>query len=195
MPRRIGVFGGTFDPPHIGHLVTAVDVRDALRLDEVLMVVANEPWQKAGSRRISSARDRLGMVAAAVADVEGVTASDVEITRGGRSYSVDTLRFLAEAEPDSERYLVLGSDAAAGLDTWDRPDELADLARIVVVERPGSTTEMPTGFRLERVSAPRLEVSSTELRARVAHGQSLRFLIPDPVVSLIEALGLYRDEP
>ena len=147
MPRRIGVFGGTFDPPHIGHLVTAVDVRDALRLDEVLMVVANEPWQKAGSRRISSATDRLAMVAAAVSDVPGVTVSDVEITRGGRSYSVDTLRFLAEAEPDSERYLVLGSDAAAGLDTWDRPDELADLARIVVVERPGSTTEMPTGFR------------------------------------------------
>jgi nicotinate-nucleotide adenylyltransferase len=195
MPRRIGVFGGTFDPPHIGHLVTAIDVRDALGLDEVLMVVANEPWQKVGTRQITSSTDRLAMVAAAVADVPGVRASDVEIRRGGRSYTVDTLAALAEAEPSAERFLVLGSDAAAGLETWERADELDELCRIVVVERPGSTTELPSGFKLDRVRAPRLEVSSTELRARVARGQSLRFLIPDAVVSLIDTLGLYRDEP
>jgi nicotinate-nucleotide adenylyltransferase len=190
-PRRIGVLGGTFDPPHIGHLVTAIDVRDQLQLDQVLMVVANEPWQKVDTREVSDARDRLAMVHAAVRGEDGVVASDIELLRGGPSYSVDTLRELAAAEPDAELFLILGGDAAAGLDTWERPEELAAACRIVVVDRPGAHSEVPAGFRVERVGVPRLEVSSTDLRERVRQGRPTRYLLPDAVVSLIEERGLY----
>ena len=189
---RIGVFGGTFDPPHIGHLVTAIDCAEALGLDVVLMVVANEPWQKVGTRPISSSADRFAMVRAAVDGIERVEVSDLELRRGGRSYSIDTLAELRERHPGAELFLLLGSDAAAGLDSWDRSAALRDLCRIIVVERPGATTTVPGEFEVERVQVPRLEVSSTELRARVADGRSLRFLVPERVVSQIERLGLYR---
>lgn len=191
--RRIGVFGGTFDPPHIGHLVTAIDVRAALELDVVLMVVANEPWQKVGSRDISPADARLQMVRAAVHDEPGVEASDIELRRGGPSYTADTLAALHGEEPDAELVLVVGSDAAAGLDTWERADEVAASCRIVVVERPGGSTDVPDGFDVERVHVPRLEVSSTELRRRVRDGRSLRYLVPESVVSLIRRDGLYGE--
>ena len=95
MGRRVGILGGTFDPPHIGHLGMAVEVRDALALDVVLLVVAHEPWQKVGTRRVSPSADRLALVEAAVADLEGLEASDVEIRHGGPSYTADTLATLA----------------------------------------------------------------------------------------------------
>jgi nicotinate-nucleotide adenylyltransferase len=193
--RRVGVFGGTFDPPHIGHLVTAVDVREALDLDVVLMVVANDPWQKSGSRRVSGAGDRLDMVRAAVQGVEGVEASDLEIRRGGPSYTVDTLAELADEDPDGEWFLILGADAAALLDTWERPQELAERCRIVVVDRPDVATPVPDGFRVEHLAVPRLEVSSTDLRDRAADGRSLRFLVPDGVISLLLERRLYGDRP
>lgn len=191
--RRIGVFGGTFDPPHVGHLVVAVNVRHALDLDEVRLVVANVPWQKVGERAVSPAEDRLAMVEAAVADVDGLVISDREVRRGGPSYSADTLAELRVEEPDAELFLVLGSDAAAGLDTWERAEEVQDLARLVVVERPGELpTAVPPGWRFERVECPRLEVSSTDLRARVADGRPLDFLVPPAVISCIARRHLYR---
>src|SRR4051794_20612627 len=116
MPRtgaRTGVLGGTFDPPHIGHLLAAVNVRHALDLDEVLLVVANDPWQKTGSRPITPAEDRLAMVRAAAEGLGGIVASDLELRRGGPSYMVDTLAELGEHDPDGERFLILGADAAA----------------------------------------------------------------------------------
>jgi nicotinate-nucleotide adenylyltransferase len=193
--RRVGVFGGTFDPPHIGHLVTAIDVREALGLDVVLMVVANDPWQKTGSREVSPARDRLDMVRAAVDGVDGVEACDLEVRRGGPSYTVDTLAELADEDPAGERFLVLGADAAALLDTWERPGELADLCRIVVVDRPEADATVPDGFRVERLDVPRLEVSSTDLRDRAVDGRSLRFLVPDGVISLLLERRLYGGRP
>lgn len=192
--RRIGVLGGTFDPPHIGHLVTAINVADVLALDVVLMVVANEPWQKVDARRISTATDRLAMVTAAVEGEQGIVASDLELRRGGPSYSVETLAELRSTDPDAELFLILGGDAAAGLDTWERPQELADLCRIVVVDRPGATSEVPGRFSYERVSVPRLEVSSTDLRERVRDGRPTRYLLPDAVISLIAERGLYGDQ-
>ncbi|CAB4900134.1 unannotated protein [freshwater metagenome] len=190
---RIGVFGGTFDPPHIGHLVTAINVRFELNLDRVLMVVANEPWQKVGSRRLSSAADRFAMVQAAVSAEEGIEASDVELQRGGPSYTVDTLANLHAVQPNCELFLILGGDAAAGLESWERPEELAKLCRIIVVDRPGVVSEVPSDFSVERVSVPRLEVSSTDLRARAATHAPLQHLVPEPVISLISQLGLYGD--
>jgi nicotinate-nucleotide adenylyltransferase len=191
--RRVGVFGGTFDPPHIGHLITAVDVAEVLALDVVLMVVANEPWQKVGSRPISPASVRLQMVRAAVAGVDRVEASDLEIRRGGNSYTVDTLIELRDASPDVELFLILGSDAAALLHTWERADTIADLCRIVVVERPGGTTDLPDGLAVAHVDVPLLEVSSTDLRSRAASGRSMRFLVPDAVISIISDRRLYGD--
>lgn len=191
--RRIGVFGGTFDPPHIGHLVTAVNVRYQLALDVVLLVVANDPWQKSSDRRITPAADRLAMVEAAVAGVDGLEASAVDVVRGGPSYTVDTLHDLAAAHPGAELHLILGSDAAAGLPTWERAPEVRDAATIVVVVRPGAETgRPPAGWSWVAVETPRLEVSSTDLRARAADGRPLDFLVPPAVLACIDDRGLYR---
>jgi nicotinate-nucleotide adenylyltransferase len=192
--ERLGVFGGTFDPPHVGHLVSAVNVRHALGLDRVLLVVANAPWQKEGSRPISPAADRMAMVEAAVEGVAGLEACDLELVRGGPSYSVETLQALAAERADRDLFLILGSDAAAGLDTWERPDELRELATFVVVDRPGggSDVTVPDVFRALHVEVPRLEVSSTDLRARVVDGRPLDYLLTPAVISSIAARRLYR---
>jgi nicotinate-nucleotide adenylyltransferase len=194
MGRRLGIFGGTFDPPHVGHLVTAVNVRHELALDKVLLVVAGRPWQKVGTRDISAASDRYAMVEAAVGTVEGLEASRLEIDRPGMSYTADTLEALRADDPDVELFVVLGSDAAAGLPSWERADEVRTAATIVLVERPGTReAEPPTGWSWERVEVPRLEVSSTDLRARVADGRPLDYLLTPEVIATIEARGLYLD--
>lgn len=191
--ERIGLFGGTFDPPHVGHLATAVNARHDLRLDVVLLVVANLPWQKVGDRVISPAEVRLELVRLAVGDVEGVEVCDLEIRRGGPSYTADTVRELLAEDPTRELFVIVGSDAAAGLPTWERVDEVRERAVIVVIDRPGGSWGPPPGWDVERVEVPRLEISSTDLRDRVGDGRPLDFLVPAPVVSGIARLGLYRD--
>lgn len=191
--RRIGLFGGTFDPPHIGHLVPAMRAAELLELDVVLMVVANVPWQKTGDRQISPAEDRLAMVEAAVSGVEGLVASDLEIRRGGPTFTIDTIAALRSSGPDDEIVVILGADAAAGLDTWERPQELRQECQIAVVDRPGAFAEVPDGFRVSRVASPLLDVSSTDIRQRVADGRSVRFLVPDGAVAILERRRLYRD--
>jgi nicotinate-nucleotide adenylyltransferase len=187
----IGILGGTFDPPHVGHLVTAVNVRWSLGLDEVLLVVANEPWQKA-HLPLSPAADRLAMVEAAVDGVDGVSASAIEIERDGVSYTADTLAELARRCPGAPLHVVLGSDAAAGLDSWERAEEVRTSASVVVVTRPGAEqAPLPPGWTARPVEVPRLDVSSTDLRARVVDGRPLDWLVPAPVVSLIRDRGLY----
>jgi nicotinate-nucleotide adenylyltransferase len=189
--RRIGVFGGTFDPPHIGHLVAAIDARRVLDLDVVLFVVANTPWQKVGDRPIGAAADRLAMVEAAVADTAGLEVSDVEICRGGPSYTADTLLALRDAEPDAELFVILGNDAAAGFATWERHDEVADLAHLVVVDRPGTPTPTDDAGSWMRVDILELEISSTDLRRRVLAGHSIDHLVPPAVATCIFQRGLY----
>ena len=194
MGERLGIFGGTFDPPHVGHLVSAVNVRHELRLDRVLLVVNDVPWQKVGTRPITAAADRLAMVEVAVAEVEGLEASGIEIDAGGPSYTADTLATLRAEQADRELFVVLGADAAAGLSTWERADEVREQATIVVVERPGAAPAAPlSGWRWERVEVPSLEVSSTDLRARVMDGRPLDYLVTHEVVDWIEAHSLYRD--
>ena len=185
------MFGGTFDPIHVGHLVTVVNVRHSLALDRVLLVVANDPWQKAGTVATPAA-DRLAMVEAAVADVAGLEASDIEIQRADQSYTADTLVELRRRHPDAELFLILGSDAAAGLPTWERGDDVRRLATLVVVTRPGSETGLPPeGWAFEHLEVPRLEVSSTDLRERFCDGRPLDYLVTAPVQDLIRARGLY----
>ncbi len=186
--RRLGIFGGTFDPPHVGHLITAVNVRHALSLDSVLLVVASIPWQKHGSRRITDAQARFEMVRAAVADVEGLEASRIEIDRSGPSFTADTLAALGETD---ELFTILGHDAASGFTTWERYDEVAKRSTLVVVDRPGHVDPLPDQFDWVRVEVPHVEVSSTDLRARFADGRPLEFLLTPPVIARIRQLNLY----
>ena len=191
---RIGLFGGTFDPPHVGHLVTAVNVMHALDLDQVILMVANVPWQKEGSRTITPAQDRFAMVEAAVASTPGLVAGDAEIRMGGPSYTVDTLRSLRQqnAEYASATFLtIVGDDAAAGVPTWERFEELTELTRLVVVDRPGAPVELSSDIDWIRVEVPRLDVSSTDLRSRFTDGRPLDYLITQPVLEVIRERSLY----
>lgn len=194
--RRVGVLGGTFDPIHIGHLVTALEVRSALALDVVLLVVANAPWQKVDIRPLTPAVARLAVVEAAIAGVDGLEASGLEIDRGGTTYTADTLAELARAEPSAELFLIVGADVAGELDTWKRIAEVQSRATLVVVDRPGSVGPAASslrgqGWRVERATVPTLEVSSTDLRNRVAAGRPIDFLVPSAAVREIARRGLY----
>jgi nicotinate-nucleotide adenylyltransferase len=191
--QRIGLFGGTFDPPHVGHLVTAVNVRHSLQLDRVILMVADTPWQKLGSRPITAALDRLAMVEAAVADVLGLEAGRTEIDLGGPSFTADTLAALALDHPAAHLFTIVGDDAAAGFETWSRYQEVAERSTLVVVDRPGAQVELPARFDWVRVEVPRLEVSSTDLRDRFRDGRPLDYLITDPVLDVIDRLGLYQE--
>ncbi|MGA9078091.1 MAG: nicotinate-nucleotide adenylyltransferase [Acidimicrobiales bacterium] len=194
---RIGVFGGTFDPIHVGHLVAAVNARHTLGLDRVLFVVANEPWQKVGDRPVSPALDRLALVDAALGDVDGLEASRLEIDRGGPSYTIDTIEELRRLEPTADLYLIVGADVIAGLATWERLDDVRRETTMVVVNRPGSTPVLPgrdgrlTGWNAVAIEIPALEISSTDLRERAATGRPLDYLIPEGAVRMIKERGMY----
>lgn len=195
--RRIGLLGGTFDPPHIGHLLAAVAAHDQLGLDTVYVIPNGDPWQKSGRRRITAATVRLAMVRAAVAGLDGVEASDVEVLRPGPSYTIDTVGSLRQAEPDVEVTLLLGRDAEALLSTWHRIDELLGQVGLAVVDRsgggaqpaPATPTAAPTPVA---VAMPRVDVSSSDLRRRVAEGRPLAVLTPPAVIAIVDQLHLYR---
>jgi nicotinate-nucleotide adenylyltransferase len=189
--RRVGLFGGTFDPPHVGHLVTAVNVRHALNLDVVVLMVAHDPWQKSSERGVTRALDRLALVEAAVSNVEGLVAGRDEIDRGGPSFTADTLQTMSLKYPDAQLFTIVGDDAAAGLPTWERVESVVAQSQLVVVDRPGVSVQLPTQFSWLRVESPRLEVSSTDLRARFTDGRPLDYLVTAPVLAEIEKRGLY----
>ncbi len=191
---RLGVLGGTFDPPHLGHLIVADQVLHALSLSEVILVPANEPWQKVGVRKITPAAKRLAMTRAAVGDSAGLSVSGVELEIGGPSYTSVTLDALAERRDADEWLVIVGADAAAGLDSWHNTERLREQATIVVVNRPGADFQPPTGWSWELVEIPSVAISGTGLRRRVAQGNSIRFLTPEPVIDHIGEWNLYRDD-
>jgi len=189
---RIGVLGGTFDPVHVGHLVAAMRAREALGLDRVLLVVANVPWQKAGTRPVTPAEDRFCVVSAAVDGVAGLEACRVEIDRGGPSYTADTLAELLRDAPGAVPFVIVGADVATELDTWQRVEEIRRTATLVVVDRGGVTSaDDPPGWRVERLRIPALDISSSELRRRLADGRSVDFLVPEAAIRCIRRLDLY----
>ncbi len=190
--ERVGVFGGTFDPVHVGHVVAAVWARAALALDRVLVVVANEPWQKSG-RAVTPAEDRLAMVAAAVEGRDGLEASRIEIDRGGPSYTAETLQAVAApAGGRSELFLIVGADVASELRTWERPEVVRRLATVAVVDRPGAgDVALGPGWRVEHVEIPLLAVSGSALRERAEAGLPLDGLVPDAAIRVIRERGLY----
>lgn len=194
MPLRIGVFGGTFDPPHRGHLAVAEAARDRLGLDRVLLVVAGDPWQKSPYRLVSPAQDRLAMVTALVRDADGRTlpgleVSDIEIRRVGPSYTITTLRELANLEPEAELYLIIGRDLVEGFPTWHEASEIERVATVVVADRPGHLAVVRPGWHSLEVDA--VDVSSSDLRERIRAGQDVSGDVPSAVVAEIRSRGLY----
>lgn len=184
---RIGLLGGTFDPPHHGHLVAAQAALEELELDEVRLLVAGDPWQKHGT---SPAVVRLELARLAVADHGELVVDDRECRRDGPTYTADTLLELRAEHPDDELVFLLGSDAAARLPTWQRVEEALALARFVVVTRPGHPVpDLPPV--VDVLEVPPLDVSSTQLRELAGRGRSLRYLIPERVRRQIGAYGLY----
>ncbi|HSO96751.1 MAG TPA: nicotinate-nucleotide adenylyltransferase [Acidimicrobiia bacterium] len=190
MGDRVGVLGGTFDPTHVGHIVAATESRWALQLDVVFLVVAGDPWQKRG-RVAASAEDRLALARAAALGVDGVEASPIEVERPGPSVTSHTLAELAR--PGRDLFLLLGADAVANMATWRGLDETRDLATVVVIERAGDAHAEPPGpgWRFERLSIPRFDVSSSDIRDRLAAGRPVDGLVPVAVMAEIEARGLY----
>lgn len=189
---RIGLLGGTFDPPHIGHLAAANEVRSTLGLDEVRLVVANDPWQKSGSREITPAQDRLALVRAAIDGSEGLVVSACEVERGGPSYTIDTVEELRASEPDAEVFLIVGADAAAGLDTWERHEDLRSLVTLVIVDRPGvATVDAPEGWDVRHVAMEPIDASSTEIREELRSGHSTGQAVPPSVVACMRERRLY----
>ena len=189
---RVGIFGGTFDPVHVGHLAIAHAALESVPLDQVLFVPARRaPLKEHGP--VAGEADRLAMLELAVAGEPRFAVSRIELERDGPSYTVDTLDALAGADA---LFLILGGDALAALPRWKDADRIAELATLVVAERPGAPERAVNRWSASVVAfdAPRLDISSRELRARAARGRSLRYLVPEPVWRHIEARGLYRAE-
>lgn len=191
-PRRIGLFGGTFDPIHHGHLAAAWAVKQVLDLHEVWLVVANDPWQKRGVRDITPARTRLRWVELATEGFEGLVASDVEIQAGGATYTIETIETLRRRHPAVQWSVIVGADVADDLDTWHRADELRHQIEVIVVDRPGSdVSDHSDGWCVRHVAIPSIELSSTQLRDLASAGRQLHFLVPAEVADDIAASQIY----
>ncbi len=190
---RTGVFGGTFDPPHVGHLLLAADARESLNLDRLIFVTAGAQPLKVDTPPIASPQDRLEMVRLAVADDANYSVDDAEINRKGLSFTVDTLEHLSGRYGGGQLFLLLGEDALATFDKWRSPERIRELATIAVMRR-GRTEKGASALAsgVLEVSTRRVDVSSTEIRARLRAGKSIKGFVPESVERFIDDRGLYR---
>jgi nicotinate-nucleotide adenylyltransferase len=191
---RIGLFGGTFDPPHLGHLALAECARERLRLDRVLFVPAGTPPHKRG-RRVSGAAARVAMTRLAVRGNPAFEVSLLEVRRRGPSLTLDTLRELHRSFPGARLFLLMGADSLDDFRTWHEPDAIAALATLAVARRPDGARAGGRAARSPRVvwlDNPGLELSSSGIRARVRAGRSVRYLVPDAVAAYVARHRLYR---
>ena len=195
VPPRQAIFGGTFDPPHVGHVAAAICARDQLDVDALHVVVANDPWQKSAERVVTPARHRFAMALSAFGDLDGMVVSDVEIRRGGPTYTIETV---AELERQgAETVLVMGPAAASGISTWHRAGELAERVRLAIVQRRGEPPVHVEGWRTSTVLMEPVEVSATLVRALLARhsrGETpsdVAHLVPPAVMSYILEHRLY----
>jgi nicotinate-nucleotide adenylyltransferase len=191
--RRVGVMGGTFDPIHHGHLVAGSEVAHIFALDEVIFVPTGQPYQK-NDKHVSPAEDRSLMTVIATASNPRFSVSRVDIDRPGPTYTIDTLKDLADANgPGTDLYFITGADALANILTWHDVDALFSLAHFIGCTRPGhrlTGAGLPDG-KISLVEIPALAISSSECRARVAAGEPVWYLLPDGVVQYIHKRGLY----
>ncbi|WP_053219101.1 nicotinate-nucleotide adenylyltransferase [Virgibacillus senegalensis] len=188
--KKIGLLGGTFDPPHLGHLLIAEEVYQALQLDQVWFVPSNLPPHKQHSG--TKAVDRLEMVEAAIEDNPHFRVEPIELEREGKSYTVDTVQLLQEREPDTFFYFIIGADMVEYLPKWHRIDELAQMVHFVGVKRTDYQLETP--YPVEEVEIPGIDVSSTMIRERLAEKQPAKYLVPDKVMNKIKEHSLYGTE-
>lgn len=191
---RIGLFGGSFDPPHIGHLIIAQDAAEALHLDRLLVIPAAQQPLKGAEQ--TAAEHRLAMVRACFDGIAGVEVDPVEITRGGLSFMVDTVDDVRRRWPAAELHLLIGSDVVPTLPRWKEPDRLLGMVRLVVLYRDTAGAVPPDpeihgGVRAQALATRRVDVSSTEIRARVRDGRSIGGFVPDAVATYIASTGLY----
>ena len=196
---RLGVFGGTFDPVHAGHLVAAETAREAATLDAVMFVPAGQPWLKDGDV-LGGKRDRMRMVELAIEGNSQFLASDMELHRPGPTYSADTLEELVDRRPGDELFLIVGMDALGDFDRWSRPRRVLELAKLVAVARPGHSgldaaqlDGISPGASGNVIAAvgPVIGVSATDVRRRLGRGASIRYLVPKAVESYIYRHGMY----
>lgn len=202
MRRSLAILGGTFDPLHIGHLAIAEDVRYALKAERIVFVpAAQQPFKT--DQWATPASDRLAMVRLGIADNPAFDVSDLEVRRGGVSYTVETIAQLRVVYPEHELFFIVGADAAAALPLWHDIDHLLSLCRIAVVERPGYTLDLEALFvqlpaaraRVMQIAGPALDISASELRQRLQAGRPVHYHLPSAIQRYIEAHGLYQDKP
>jgi nicotinate-nucleotide adenylyltransferase len=197
--RRVGVYGGSFDPPHLAHLALARVARDALALDELRLLPAGQPWQKTG-RALAPAADREAMLRLLVGAEAGMAVDRRELLRQGASYTVDTLRELAAEQPGAELFLVIGADQFVALDTWHEPQDILRLATLAVAARAGVPPRPPAAWAARdlhwrEIPLPRHDATSTEVRRRIAAGEPFAPLVGDAVAGYIDQHQLYRAAP
>lgn len=195
MTERLGLLGGTFDPPHVGHLFLAYTALEELGLDHVVFIPARRQPLKVG-RESASATDRLQMTRLLVSEDPRLSVDPIELEREGLSYSIDTVRAFRAARPGAELVFLMGEDTAATLPKWREPEALASLARLVVLTRGrAGSAEPPTPalpFPVERIAARRIDISATEVRSRVRAGLPLVGVVPEAVARYIAEHDLYR---
>jgi nicotinate-nucleotide adenylyltransferase len=198
---RLGILGGTFNPPHLAHLVCAQEAHRELGLDRVLLIPAAIPPHKPVEQE-PGPEHRLQMCRLAVGDDERFEVSDVELQREGPSYTVDTLALLSHRAPTDELVLILGGDIAAGLPSWHEPERVLELATVAIAKRRGTARDqverglasLRGGDRARFFAMPRIGISSTMVRRRVRARQPIRYFVPDQVLDYIEREGLYRTD-
>ena len=186
--KKVGILGGTFNPPHIGHCIIANEVLHALQLDEVrLMPNAIAPHKEVKQRATDA--QRLEMVRLAIQDVEGLQIEPFELARGGISYTYETMLQLIEREPNTEFYFIIGGDSIDFLHTWYRIEELVKLVQFVGVHRPGFQSK--SKFRVQMVDIPEIYLSSSLVRERIQHGKTIQYLVPNAVAEYIRKERIY----
>ena len=198
---RVGILGGTFDPVHLGHLIVAEEARVRLELDRVIFIPTGHPWLKQ-HQPVASGADRLRMVELAIVSNSAFQVSSNELDRSGPTYTVETLQELTkELGSDAVLHFIMGMDTLEQFARWKEPEKLLNLCHLAIVNRPGHqgvdvndlVKRYPqAGTRLTLLSVPRIEISSTEIRQRVAEGISIRYLVPDAVEGYIGQYKLYR---
>lgn len=192
--RRLGILGGTFDPPHAGHVAAALAAQTQVGLDEVILMVANEPWQKVGDRQVTPAQLRWEMTGALVQGISGLRADDREIRRGGPTFTVDTLEEILAEQPDTEIFLIVGADTAERLETWHRVLDVVRLSTIVIVNRDDTSSTSPGFLRdtqVLNVMMNPVDVSSSAIREAVARGGSIDSLTSPLVATIVHDRSLY----
>lgn len=189
MTKKVGILGGTFNPPHIGHLIIANEVFHALNLDEVRLMPNAIPPHKLMDSRVTS-EQRLKMLEIAIENVPHMAIEEVELIRGGTSYTIDTMQILTEREPNTNFYFIIGGDQVEYLSKWHRIDELVKIVQLVGVARPN--TSIHSAYPITTLDIPQIDISSTVIRDRLKNGETTRFLIPAKVREYIQRENLYE---